>query len=59
MKTIDELRAAGLLETAGDPQMTDQGRNWLRSIDDLEAQEVVEGITSSADVVASSNAIYR
>lgn len=59
MKTIDELRTAGLLETAGDPQMTDKGRDWLRSIDDLEAQEVVEGITSSADVVAASNAIYR
>lgn len=59
MKTIEELRSAGMLEMAGDPQMTDKGRDWLRLLDDLEAQEVVEGISSSADVVAASNAIYR
>ncbi len=59
MKTIAEMRSAGLLEMAGDPQMTDKGREWLRLIDDLEAQEVVEGISSSADVVVASNAIYR
>lgn len=59
MKTIEELRSAGLLETAGDPHLTDKGRDWLRLLDDLEAQEVVEGIGSSVDVVVSSNAIYR
>jgi hypothetical protein len=59
MKTIDEMRAAGLLESAGDPSLTDKGRDWLRLLDDLEAQEVVEGISSSADVVVASNAIYR
>lgn len=59
MKTLDELRTAGLLETSGDPHLTDKGRDWLRLLDDLEAQEIVEGIASSVDVVASSNAIYR
>jgi hypothetical protein len=59
MKTIDEMRAAGLLETAGDPHLTDKGRDWIRHLDDLEAQEIVEGISSSADVVIASNAIYR
>lgn len=59
MQTMDELRQAGLLETAGDPHLTDKGRDWLRLLDDLEAQEVVEGITSSVDMVVSTNAIYR
>ena len=59
MKTMEELRTAGLLEMSGDPHLTDKGRDWLRLLDDLEAQEVVEGISSSVDVVVSSNAIYR
>jgi hypothetical protein len=59
MKTMEELRNAGLLETTGDPHLTDKGRDWLRLLDDLEAQEVVEGISSSVDMVVSSNAIYR
>lgn len=59
MKSIEELRHAGLLETSGDPHLTDKGKDWLRMLDDLEAQEVVEGISSSVDMVVSSNAIYR
>ena len=59
MKTLEELRHAGLLETSGDPHLTEKGRDWLRLLDDLEAQEVVEGISSSVDVVLSSNAIHR
>ncbi len=59
MMTMDELRRAGLLESAGDPHLTDKGRDWLRLLDDLEAQEVVEGISSSVDLVVSTNAIYR
>ena len=59
MMNMDELRHAGLLESAGDPHLTDKGRDWLRLLDDLEAQEVVEGISSSVELVVSTNAIYR
>ena len=59
MKTMEELRHAGLLEMMPSPQLTDKGRDWLRHLDDLEAQEVVEGISSSMDLVVSTNAIYR
>ena len=59
MMNMDELRNAGLLEAAGVPHLTDKGRDWLRLLDDLEAQEVVEGISSSVDLVVSTNAIYR
>jgi hypothetical protein len=59
MMTIEELRRAGLLELAGDPHLTDKGRDWLRALDDLEAQEVVEGMTSSVDLVISTNGLYR
>jgi hypothetical protein len=59
MQTMDELRRAGLLEMAGDPHLTDKGRDWLRLLDDLEAQEVVEGMTSSVDLIVSTNGIYR
>lgn len=59
MMTIEDLRRAGLVERAGDPHLTDKGRDWLRHLDDLDAQEVVEGMTSSADLVASTNGLYR
>jgi hypothetical protein len=59
MMTIEELRRAGLLEVAGDPHLTEKGRDWLRALDDLEAQEVVEGMTSSVDMVISTNGLYR
>jgi hypothetical protein len=59
MMNMEELRHAGLLEAAGDPHLTEKGRDWLRALDDLEAQEVVEGMTSSMDLVISTNGLYR
>lgn len=56
---IEELRQAGLLETASDPHLTVKGRGWLRALEDVETQEVVDSGESQADLVMSTNGIFR
>ena len=61
MSTIDieQLRAAGLCDATTTPHLTTKGRTWLRMLEDLETQEVVDGTESSADFVLSTNGLSR
>ena len=54
---INELREAGLLQGMDAFHLTDKGRDWLRQLEDVETQDVVED--QSADFVLSINAISR
>jgi hypothetical protein len=61
--TIDELMEAGLLEgpLEGPPELhlTDKGRYWLRTLGDLETQEIADDGERAADLVLSTSGIFR
>ncbi|MGH2730408.1 MAG: hypothetical protein ACRDJI_07330 [Actinomycetota bacterium] len=56
---IEELRSAGLLDSAPDPHLTAKGRDWLRTLEDVGTQEVTEFGESCADLVLSTNGLFR
>jgi hypothetical protein len=57
--TIDELMEAGLLEGPPELHLTDKGRYWLRTLGDLETQEVSDEGERAADLVLSTSGIFR
>ena len=59
MTTLTELRDKGLVDNVGDPHLTDKGRVWLRALADLETDEVVDNGEAAADLVLSTNGIFR
>lgn len=56
---VDELRAAGLLDSSMDPHLTAKGRDWLRALEDVDTQEVSERGEASADFVLSTSGLFR
>ena len=57
--TIDELRRVGLLDGSPEPHLTSKGRDWLKYMEDLETQEVSEYGEAAADLVLSTNGLFR
>jgi hypothetical protein len=57
--TIDELVEAGLLDGPPELHLTDKGRYWLRTLGDLETQEVADTGEQAADLVLSTSGIFR
>ena len=57
--TIDELVEAGLLDGPPELHLTDKGRYWLRTLGDLETQEVADDGECAADLVLSTSGIFR
>ena len=57
--TIDELVEAGLLDGPPELRMTDKGRYWLRTLGDFETQEVADDGERAADLVLSTNGLFR
>jgi hypothetical protein len=57
--TIDQLVEAGLLDGPPELQLTDKGRYWLRTLGDLETQEVSDMGEQAADLVLSTNGLFR
>jgi hypothetical protein len=57
--TIDELVEAGLLDGPPELQLTDKGRYWLRTLGDLETQEISDSGEQAADLVLSTNGLFR
>lgn len=57
--TIDELVEAGLLDGPPELHLTDKGRYWLRTLGDLETQEIPDGGEQAADLVLSTSGIFR
>lgn len=56
---IDELREVGLLDSAPQPHLTTKGRVWLKALEDLETQEVTDLGESAADLILSTNGLFR
>ena len=57
--TLSQLLEAGLLDDLSSPHLTDKGRDWLRTLAEVETTEVVENGEVQADLVLSTNGIFR
>ena len=56
---MDELVSAGLLDGSSEPHLTEKGRDWLKALEDLETQEVSELGEEAADLILSTNGLFR
>jgi hypothetical protein len=56
---MDELILAGLCDESTEHHLTGKGRDWLRTLGDLETQEVVDVQDAAADLILSTNGIFR
>ena len=54
-----ELRSMGLLDGSPEPHLTAKGRDWLKALEDVEIQEVSEHGELAADLVLSTNGLFR
>ena len=59
MTTLSELCTKGLVDNLSEPHLTDKGRVWLRALADIETDEIVDNGESAADLVLSTNGIFR
>ena len=59
MTTLTELSNRGLIDNLPEPHLTDKGREWLRALAGLETDEVVDNGEAAADLVLSTNGIFR
>lgn len=57
--TRDELRSIGLLDGSPEPHLTAKGRDWLKALEDIETHEVSEYGEQAADLVLSTNGLFR
>jgi hypothetical protein len=57
--TMEELIQTGLCDSSTEPHLTLKGRDMLRRLEDLETQEVVDQNEAAADLVLSTNGIFR
>jgi hypothetical protein len=57
--TLEEMREAGLLTESSEPHLSDRGRDLLRALEDLETQDVVDTNEAAADLVLSTNGLFR
>ncbi len=58
--TLNDLRDKGLVEPmTGDLHLTNKGRDWLRALSDVQTSEVMESGEAAADLVLSTNGIFR
>jgi hypothetical protein len=59
MSTITELQQVGLLDREESPHLTDKGREWLRLLEDLTTQDVPDQGEAAADLILSTNGLFR
>ena len=57
--TRAELRQEGLLDGSPEPHLTAKGRDWLKALEDIETAEVSEYGEQAADLVLSTNGLFR
>lgn len=58
-RVLEELTAAGLLDPMPQPHLTAKGRAWLRALEDLTTQEVVDLGEEQIDLIQSTSGIFR
>ena len=56
---VNELFQAGLVTNPGDPHLSDKGREWLGALEDVVARENVDHDEAAADLVLSTNGLFR
>lgn len=61
VSTVDfhDLFRAGLLEPEPQPHLTPKGRDWLRALEGLHTEEVVDTGASDEDFVQSTSGLFR
>lgn len=59
MTTLTELLHKGLVDNMPEPHLTDKGREWLRTLADVETNEVVDSGEAAADLVLSTSGLVR
>ncbi len=59
MTTLAELSDKGLIDTLPAPHLTEKAREWLRTLADVETNEVVDNGEAAADLVLSTNGLFR
>ena len=57
--TLEEMREAGLLTETSEPHLSDRGRDLLRALENLESLDTVDGNEAAADLVLSTNGLFR
>ncbi|HZA19233.1 MAG TPA: hypothetical protein VE889_00135 [Actinomycetota bacterium] len=57
--TLEEMREAGLLTDTTEPHLSDRGRDLLRVLESLESPDTVDGNEAAADLVLSTNGLFR
>jgi hypothetical protein len=55
----EELVQAGLCDGANGHHLTAKGRDWLHALEEVQIAEIVELNDSAADLVLSTNGLYR
>ena len=56
---LEELVQMGLCETSDSPHLTAKGRDWMRALEDVEAHEEVDRDERAADLILSTNGLFR
>jgi hypothetical protein len=56
---VNELYQAGLVTNPGDPHLSDKGREWLDALEDMLAREGTDIDEAAADLVLSTNGLFR
>ena len=57
---VDDLRGVGLIDNdPAHPHLTEKGRDWLRSLEDIDTQEVVDANEAAVDLILSSHGLLR
>jgi hypothetical protein len=56
---VNELYQAGLVTSPGDPHLSDKGREWLGALENMMARENVDLDEAAADLVLSTNGLFR
>lgn len=54
---MKELVEAGLLTSSDHPHLSDKGREWMRTLEDLDHQSDLS--EAAADLVLSTSGLYR
>ena len=57
--TLEEMREAGLLTESLEPHLSDRGRDLLHALEDLESLDTVDNNEAAADLVLSTNGLFR
>ncbi len=54
---MDELVQAGLVTESEEPHLSNKGREWLKTLEGVEHQEI--NVDQAADLVLSTSGLFR